>query len=124
MWRSLDSSFTSSLSSVANSENDTLRVLIKASPNCQTNFFLDKCATIGIVSKVFLSLLVILITGPATFMTALAIDLGGTKLSLAVLSQEGTMLYKEYTALDHRKGQEVGLLITAEINNKKRIAGV
>lgn len=48
-------------------------------------------------------------------MIVLAIDLGGTKLSLAVFTGEGAILYKETTALNQRKGNEVGQLITASI---------
>lgn len=47
-------------------------------------------------------------------MTALGIDLGGTKLSLAVFSQQGDILYKHTVALEKRKGNEVGDLITRE----------
>lgn len=53
-------------------------------------------------------------------MTALGIDLGGTKLSLAVFSQQGDILYKHMVALENRKGHKVGDLITAE--SKKLIA--
>lgn len=47
-------------------------------------------------------------------MTALGIDLGGTKLSLAVFSQQGDMLYKHTTALEKRSGKTVGDIIVAE----------
>ncbi|CAN5503976.1 glucokinase [soil metagenome] len=53
-------------------------------------------------------------------MNVLAIDLGGTKLSLAVLSPEGAIIEKGYAAIKYRKDKEVGALITAEI--KKIIA--
>src|SRR5690348_2706154 len=48
-------------------------------------------------------------------MIVLAIDLGGTKLSLAVFDEKGLVLYKETTALNHRRGNEVGQLITSSI---------
>jgi len=48
-------------------------------------------------------------------MIALAIDLGGTKLSLAVFTEDGTILYKEITALNNRTGNQVGQLITSSI---------
>jgi glucokinase len=47
-------------------------------------------------------------------MTALGIDLGGTKLSLAVFSQQGDILYKQTVAVEKRKGNEVGDLIVEE----------
>jgi glucokinase len=53
-------------------------------------------------------------------MTALAIDLGGTKLSLAVFSQAGDILHKHIVALEKRSGKEAGDLIAAEA--KKIIA--
>jgi glucokinase len=48
-------------------------------------------------------------------MIVLAIDLGGTKLSLAVFTEDGEMLYKETSELNHRAGNEVGLLISSSI---------
>jgi glucokinase len=48
-------------------------------------------------------------------MSLLAIDLGGTKLALAVFSQEGDLLYEEKINLAERKGIETGRLITAMI---------
>jgi len=48
-------------------------------------------------------------------MGLLGIDLGGTKLSLAVFSEEGTLLSKEVSYLGKRKGNEVGQLITGQI---------
>jgi glucokinase len=48
-------------------------------------------------------------------MAVLGVDLGGTKLSLAVFSEDGRMLRKEAIALDHREGKEVGQLIIHEI---------
>lgn len=46
-------------------------------------------------------------------MPVLAIDLGGTKLAAALISEEGTILREEKTTLNGRKGTEVGGLITA-----------
>jgi len=43
------------------------------------------------------------------------IDLGGTKLSLAVFTEKGEMLHKETIALNGRKGIQVGQLITTSI---------
>jgi len=48
-------------------------------------------------------------------MPLLAIDLGGTKLALAVFSQQGDLLYKEKINLGKRKGAEVGRLIAASV---------
>ena len=48
-------------------------------------------------------------------MPLLAIDLGGTKLALAVFSQEGDLLCEEKINLDKRKGTEVGRLIAASV---------
>jgi glucokinase len=48
-------------------------------------------------------------------MDLLGIDLGGTKLALAVLSENGKILYKETAALENRKGGEVGKLITDKV---------
>ena len=45
-------------------------------------------------------------------MALLGIDLGGTKLALALFSDEGTILFKESAALGNRKGKEVGTFIT------------
>jgi len=53
-------------------------------------------------------------------MTALAIDLGGTKFSFAVFSQNGDVLYKQTTPLQNREGAKAGDLITEE--TKKIIA--
>jgi len=44
-------------------------------------------------------------------MSIIGIDLGGTKLAIAILSESGKMLSKEVIALDNRKGNEVGGLI-------------
>jgi glucokinase len=48
-------------------------------------------------------------------MPLLAIDLGGTKLALAVFSQEGDLLCEEKLNLDKRKGTTVGRLIAARV---------
>jgi glucokinase len=45
-------------------------------------------------------------------MAVLALDLGGTKLATALFSESGTLISKSVTSLDHRKGEEVGELIT------------
>src|SRR6476646_5863003 len=45
----------------------------------------------------------------------IGIDLGGTKLSLAVFTEEGKMLHKETTTLNNRTGKQVGQLITTVI---------
>lgn len=47
-------------------------------------------------------------------MTALGIDLGGTKLSFAVFSQQGEILYKQTAAIDKRSGKQVGDLVLEE----------
>jgi glucokinase len=44
-------------------------------------------------------------------MALLAFDLGGTKLATAVFNEEGEILSGEITALDKRKGSEVGQLM-------------
>ncbi|MCW3109615.1 MAG: hypothetical protein JWQ09_4121 [Segetibacter sp.] len=57
-------------------------------------------------------------------MSLLGIDLGGTKLSLAIFTEEGEVLHKETIPLNHRKGAEVGELITEQISkllNSKEI---
>jgi glucokinase len=48
-------------------------------------------------------------------MALLGIDLGGTKLSLAVFNENGDILQKETIALNNRKGKEVGELIENQI---------
>jgi glucokinase len=48
-------------------------------------------------------------------MALLGIDLGGTKLALAVFTEEGKMLRKEVIALGNRRGSEVGKLIIDQI---------
>jgi glucokinase len=48
-------------------------------------------------------------------MIVLAVDLGGTKLSLALVTHEGAILFREIIALNHRAGNQVGQLITSSI---------
>ncbi len=45
-------------------------------------------------------------------MTLLGIDLGGTKLALAIFSEEGKIMFKEVFAIGDRKGSDVGKFIT------------
>lgn len=49
-------------------------------------------------------------------MALLGIDLGGTKLALAIFSDEGSLLSVKVKALDNRKGNEAGKLISDEVN--------
>lgn len=48
-------------------------------------------------------------------MCVLGVDLGGTKLALALFSVEGSLLVKDAIPLDNRKGSEVGRLINEQI---------
>lgn len=48
-------------------------------------------------------------------MAVLAIDLGGTKLAVAVFSETGEMLMHETVPLAHRKSTEVGELIRSQV---------
>ncbi|OFY60948.1 MAG: sugar kinase [Bacteroidetes bacterium RBG_19FT_COMBO_42_10] len=48
-------------------------------------------------------------------MCVLGVDLGGTKLALAIFSMEGRILAGESVPLENRKGTEVGKLITEHI---------
>jgi glucokinase len=50
-------------------------------------------------------------------MALLGIDLGGTKLALAVFSDEGKILDKESVAVGKLKGKEVGKLITGRVGS-------
>jgi glucokinase len=50
-------------------------------------------------------------------MAVLGIDLGGTKLSLAVFDRQGNIFLKNTIAIGKRKGSEVGDLIAAETKN-------
>ncbi len=55
-------------------------------------------------------------------MSLLGIDLGGTKLALALFNESGKILHKETIALENRKGKAVGELITncfIELRNSK-----
>jgi glucokinase len=45
-------------------------------------------------------------------MAVLGIDLGGTKLAMAIFAEDGEILFKESFSLINRKGPEVGKLIT------------
>jgi len=47
-------------------------------------------------------------------MTVLGIDLGGTKLALAVFSEDGSLIREEITMLAGRSGREVGALISEQ----------
>jgi glucokinase len=55
-------------------------------------------------------------------MNLLGIDLGGTKLALAILTDEGKILNRQTIPLGNRKGKEVGLLITDSIGYLSDIA--
>jgi len=44
-------------------------------------------------------------------MSLIGVDLGGTKLAVAIFSRKGKILHKEATALEKRQGEEVGALI-------------
>jgi glucokinase len=48
-------------------------------------------------------------------MALLGVDLGGTKLALAIFSDEGKILSKDTAALENRKGSEVGRLISGRV---------
>lgn len=48
-------------------------------------------------------------------MSLLGVDIGGTKLALAIFNNEGRLLQKETAALQNRKGAEVGDLINYQI---------
>jgi glucokinase len=45
-------------------------------------------------------------------MALLGIDLGGTKLAMAIFDEDGTIITKKSFALENRKGSKVGILIT------------
>jgi len=49
-------------------------------------------------------------------MAVIALDLGGTKLASALLSDEGDILVSETVQLEKRKGNEVGVLIVKQAN--------
>ena len=48
-------------------------------------------------------------------MSLLAADLGGTKLALAVFSEEGILLTRDVADLNGRQGKEVGLLVAISL---------
>jgi glucokinase len=50
-------------------------------------------------------------------MALLGVDLGGTKLALAVFSDEGKMLFRKVSALGSRYGKEVGKLVAESIRS-------
>lgn len=59
-------------------------------------------------------------------MSLLALDLGGTKLAIAILDQVGTMLFHKKMALQKRKGKEVSELIVQAFRHAStaaRLAG-
>jgi glucokinase len=49
-------------------------------------------------------------------MALLGIDLGGTKLALAIFTEEGRIIDRQIIPLDNRRGKEVGRLITDRIS--------
>ncbi len=49
-------------------------------------------------------------------MPVIALDLGGTKLSAALFSDKGDILFKTNSTLEKRKGAEVGELIVEQVN--------
>jgi glucokinase len=57
-------------------------------------------------------------------MALLGIDLGGTKLALAIFNEKGKLLHKETIALENRKGTEVGNLITSQILTSREVASL
>ena len=58
-------------------------------------------------------------------MAVLGIDLGATKVALALFSEKGEIIQKQTALLQHRNGQEVGELILSSardlISKKKSI---
>jgi len=50
-------------------------------------------------------------------MSLLGIDLGGTKLAMTLFDEDGTIVDKQYIALAGREGNEVGSLITSNIES-------
>jgi glucokinase len=53
-------------------------------------------------------------------MSLIALDLGGTKLASAVFSEEGEILFAEKQALDKRTGEQVGQMITQQVQKLSR----
>lgn len=50
------------------------------------------------------------------FMSVIALDLGGTKLAVALFSDHGDIIYKTKQAIEKRQGSEVGELISQQAN--------
>jgi len=55
-------------------------------------------------------------------MTVLGLDLGGTKLAIALFSSNGAILHRDIFAIDKRKGSQVGVLIAESIKKYIDIA--
>jgi glucokinase len=53
-------------------------------------------------------------------MALLGIDLGGTKLALAIISKDGEIIHKETVSIGKRTGKDVGLLIT-ELSGEREV---
>lgn len=49
-------------------------------------------------------------------MALLGIDLGGTKLAIAIFNNDGKILHKETVALEKKRGSDVGILITEQVS--------
>lgn len=56
-------------------------------------------------------------------MSLLGIDLGGTKLAVALFDDNGLLLHKKVIPLENRKGDEVGRLITGSYSEVSIMAG-
>ena len=56
-------------------------------------------------------------------MSILGMDLGGTKLAVALLEESGKILTQDIVTLDGRRGAEVGRLITDQVKKYKDSAG-
>ena len=54
-------------------------------------------------------------------MTAIGVDLGGTKLASAVFQPDGTMVHKKIVPLENRTGKDVGFLISSQIQRLMEI---
>jgi len=50
-------------------------------------------------------------------MPVIAFDLGGTKLAAALFSDDGEIIHSQTTALEKRKGSEVGKVILQQVNS-------
>ncbi|MEO5651053.1 MAG: ROK family protein, partial [Ginsengibacter sp.] len=57
-------------------------------------------------------------------MALLGLDLGGTKLALAIFNEKGKLLHKETIGLENRRGTEVGNLITSQILKLRDVASL